>query len=82
MIHDFNQKHVSGNTTTTEIPHISLDRYMDLQAENKLLRQEIARLSQHNEVLHNCWQHEKERYLYALGVIRELEGHLNPGEVA
>lgn len=83
MIHHSEQKHVSGNTTDTEIPHISLDRYLELQAENRLLRQEISRLAQHNEVLHNCWQHEKQRYLYAAGVIRELENHLNPpGEVA
>lgn len=98
MIHDLNQKHVSGNTTDTDllkslgegnrspqlsaIPHISLDRYLELQAENRLLRQEISRLSQHNEVLHNCWVCEKQKYLDALGVIQELESHLNPGEVA
>ncbi|MGL4618079.1 MAG: hypothetical protein ACRCZS_03335 [Chroococcidiopsis sp.] len=82
MIHHSAEKHVFPNTTDTEIPHISLDRYLELQAENRLLRQEISRLSQHNEVLHNCWVCEKQKYLDAAGVIRELEQHLNPGEVA
>ncbi|MGL5926225.1 hypothetical protein [Chroococcidiopsis sp.] len=96
MIHDSAENYVFPNTTDKEIPHISIDRYLELQAENRLLRQEISRLSQHNEVLHNCWVYEKQKYLDAAGVIRaraigakilpetslELESHLNPGEVA
>lgn len=39
MIHHSDQKHVSSNTTATEISHISKDRYIDLEREVLWLRQ-------------------------------------------
>lgn len=56
MIPDSDKSDVYESTSNTEKEHIPKDMYVSIQAENKLLRQEITKLLQQNQTLHNCWQ--------------------------
>lgn len=85
--------HSTHSTEQVEILSTPIDR---VNKDSALLKAEIARLHQHNQVLQNCWQSAKSDYSKSIQDLRacndrvaelekeveELQAHLNPKEVA